>query len=106
MHSGPHRVMFCMLLATVAATLIIYMVERRLGRRKQTDTELLFDLARTRGCSEYDVFAEAAEVWNLPEDRIKEDFKNYMFSGVIPHYVRSFIRTETVERDGSEDSRY
>jgi hypothetical protein len=54
----------------------------------------LSDLAFSNGNSVYEVFKTAGSTWNLPDEKCEEDFKNYLQRGVIPHYVRDYLRRQ------------
>ena len=64
--------------------------ERR--TRPISDEEILAFIAVDRKCSEYDLFFQAAESWQVPSLRIEDDFKRYLTLGILPHYVRDFLR--------------
>jgi hypothetical protein len=95
MHSAPHRTIVIMFLVTVAATVVITVLERLVKRRKREDTDLLITRARSEGKSEYDIFAESAATWGLSEKQVDEDFRRYLHEGIVPHYVRHAMRTHT-----------
>lgn len=97
LQSKMHQVALSMLIIAVIGTIVIYVVEKKLMGRKKTDQEMIFDLARSMDCSEYDIFVKAGEPWNFSEYKIKEDFKRYLSSNELPHYVATYVREH--ERD-------
>ncbi len=92
LHSKTHQVALSMLVIAIIGTIFIYVVEKKLSGRKRLDQEKIFDLARSMDCSEYDIFEKAGETWNFSENKIKEDFKSYLSSNELPHYVASYVR--------------
>jgi transcriptional antiterminator len=62
------------------------------ARKPATTEEYLAWLARLSERSEYDLFFISAEDWNVSEQTIEEDFKNYLRDGFIPYYVADFVR--------------
>lgn len=90
--SIPHQILFSMLVVAVAGTFILYVLEKK--KNKKTDVEKLFDAARQYDCSEFDIFTKTGIKWNIPEKRVKEDFKNYLLYGDIPFYIRDFLRSD------------
>jgi hypothetical protein len=57
-----------------------------------TDDACLERLAKMYGLSEYTVFLEAGKNWNISEKNANSGFKTYLKSGVMPYYVRDFVR--------------
>jgi hypothetical protein len=57
----------------------------------RTQERQLSDLAYSRGCSTYDLFAEAGSYWNFSKGKIESDFKNYLSEGFIPRYVSDLV---------------
>jgi hypothetical protein len=72
--------------------LMDYLSRRYHRNTPLSDHEILSSLARLMECSEYDIFEEAAKLWNFPVKRVAADFKTYLLAGQIPHYVTDFIR--------------
>jgi hypothetical protein len=97
LQSKMHQVALSMLVIAIIATVLICLVEKKLGDRKRLDQERIFDLARSMNCSEYDIFMRAGEVWNFSEHKIEEDFARYLSSNELPHYVATYVREN--ERD-------
>jgi hypothetical protein len=89
--SAPHQILFFMLVTVILYSIIMRILKKRL-RSEKTDSERLFDRARQKDCSEFDIFQLTGAQWNIPEVRIKEDFKRYLSSGTIPYYVRDYLR--------------
>jgi len=61
-------------------------------RTPLTDEEILSYFARSKAISEYDVFALAAPNWSVNPTQVEADFKAYLQEGILPHYVRDFVR--------------
>ena len=59
----------------------------------------LSDLAFSSGNSVYEVFKTAGSIWNLPDEKCEDDFKNYLLRGVVPHYVRDYLRRQLKSDD-------
>ena len=57
-----------------------------------SDEEILTYFARSKAISEYDVFGLAAPNWSVNPAEVEADFKAYLQEGILPHYVRDFIR--------------
>jgi hypothetical protein len=73
-------------------------LDRRYARKKPfTDDEYLWRMARTRGCSEYDIFKISADQWHLSGLQADNDFKTYLRNLQMPHYVRDYIRKNKSE---------
>jgi len=75
-------------------------LDNRWARRTPlTDEEILNHYARSKGISEYDVFGMAAPNWSVNATEVEADFKAYLQEGILPHYVRDFIRKLRKEND-------
>jgi haloalkane dehalogenase len=88
-----------MVLAILAA-LLYFEVMRRLdnywaNRTPLTDEERLWNHARSRGVSEHAIFQRAAANWSLSADHADTDFNAYLKTGILPHYVRDYLRRLT-----------
>lgn len=88
-----------MLLAILVA-LLYFEVMRRLdnywaNRTPLTDQERLWNHARNRGVSEYEIFKRAAANWSLSFDHADADFNAYLKTEILPHYVRDYLRRLT-----------
>lgn len=80
-------------LAALAYFELLRRLDRYWARRAPlTDEEFLSQFARSHEISEFDVFGLAAPGWSINPDRIEEDFNAYLLKGILPHYVRDFIR--------------
>jgi len=86
------RVVFWMLASALLFAVLATLLERWYRKRKKCDAEKLFELSRLLRKSEYDLFFIASRSWNLPEPRVRGDFKRYLLFEEIPFYVRDFIR--------------
>lgn len=88
---GAETIVFLLLAVVyVAGKKYIERNERR--KRPRSDEELLSALAADRGCSEFDLFRLAGAQWRRSESLIDEEFKTYLTDGLLPHYVRDYIR--------------
>lgn len=67
-----------------------------------TDDACLERLAKKYGLSEYAVFLEAGKNWNISEKKANSGFKTYLKSGVMPYYVRDFVRQHKHEVENCE----
>lgn len=90
---------------------VLYVLFKRRINRKHADRvledgEYLAQLALKRKCSEYDLFHECGGEWHLPAVRIEEDFKMYLRTHHLPHYVRDCIRKVRAEQDGPNPPPY
>jgi len=88
---------------TVAAVIYIgirnYLTSRSLKKADRSDEELLSTLAMVRRCSTFDVFASAGAEWNFSEQKIRQDFQQYLKTGEIPRYVSAYARQNVTESD-------
>jgi len=89
-----------MILAILAA-LGYFELMRRIDRHwanrtPLSDEERLWNHARNQGISEHEVFNRAAAGWSLGPQTADVDFKVYLQSGDLPHYVRDYLRKLTV----------
>ena len=83
-------------LAALAYFELLRRLDRRWARRTPlTDEEILGYYAEANGISEYEVFKRAAPNWSINPDEVDDDFRAYLQEGVLPHYVRDFIRKLT-----------
>lgn len=71
--------------------------------KSPTETDALFSLSRKHECSEYDLFVRAAERWNIPMVFVSRDFKRYLATQQIPHYLRDFLRSEFEEEEDHQE---
>jgi hypothetical protein len=82
-------------LAAVVYLYILWRLEKwQLKRWKYTDSDRLAILARSRGCSEYDIFILSARHWSVTEKKVYEDFKDYVTKGDMPYYARDYVRKQ------------
>jgi hypothetical protein len=95
MNAGTEFQWYLMLypLAVVAYFELIKRLDRYwIKRTKLTDEEILTCFARASEISEFEVFKMAAPDWSVPPSKIEEDFTAYLKEGILPHYLRDFIR--------------
>ena len=88
-----------MLLVFLAA-LLYFEVMRRLdrywaNRTPLSNEERLWNHARNQGISEHEVFKRAAATWTLNPEIADADFNAYLKDGLLPHYVRDYLRKLT-----------
>jgi hypothetical protein len=81
----------------ILAALAYFELMRRLdnywaNRTPLSDEERLWNHARNQGISEHEVFKRAADSWSLGPHTADADFKTYLKSGDLPHYVRDYLR--------------
>ena len=81
----------------ILAALLYFEVMRLLDKywaRKTplSDEERLWNHARNQGISEHEVFKRAAATWTLNPQKADADFKTYLKTDVLPHYVRDYLR--------------
>jgi hypothetical protein len=62
------------------------------SRRPMSDEEYIAYLARKQNTSEYGIFIRAAKHWAPGRSRAEEQFKVYLKTGQMPHYVRDYVR--------------
>lgn len=98
--STPHQTMFSMLVITVVVTVVLWILEKRLLKKEKTDEDSIFDMARSLGCSEYDIFIMTGRKWNVSEERIGDDFRKYLLYTEIPFYVRDYLRSLRKKDEG------
>jgi hypothetical protein len=80
-------------LAALAYFELLRRLDRHWSRRTPlTDEEMLGYYAKSNAISEYEVFKRAAPNWSVNSDAVEDDFRAYLKQGVLPHYVRDFIR--------------
>ncbi len=88
------------MLLVILAPLLYFEVMRRLdkywaNRTPLSDEERLWNHARNQGISEHEVFKRAAAGWSRNPEIADADFKAYLKSGILPHYVRDYLRKLT-----------
>ena len=89
--SKPETIAFSLLaIVYVLGRKYIERNERR--RRLISDEEYLASMATGMNCSEYDLFLVAAKKWHVSILQIEDDFRRYLIAGILPHYVRDFVR--------------
>jgi len=97
---GSGALVFC-LLAVVYVLGKKYIEKKEKSNRPKTDEETLTLIAITRKCSEHDIFQLAGIEWQVSGNQVAEDFRQYLTRGLLPHYVRDFIRKN--KPDGGDD---
>jgi hypothetical protein len=98
----PETIAFT-LLAIVYVLGMKYIEANERRSRHIGDEEYLASMAKSMNCSEYDLFLVAAKKWRVSISQIEDDFKRYLIDGILPHYVRDFVRknrsTGNIEKD-------
>lgn len=85
--------------------IVAYVAVKRISEQRMAQTRIISDeerllhLARLNGCSEYALFQKAAVFWTVAAKQVEEDFRSYLIGGVLPHYVRDYIRKNPLDRD-------
>jgi hypothetical protein len=80
-------------LLVIIYNIVLIIINRyETGRESLSDIDLLYNIARNKSCSEYDIFVMAAEVWRFSKYKIENDFREYLRSQHIPYYVKDFVR--------------
>jgi len=89
-------------LLVIIYNIVLIIINRyEAGRKRFSDIDLLFNIARKKSCSEYDIFVMAAEVWRFSKYKIENDFREYLRSQHIPHYVKDFVRKMTFQPEAA-----
>ena len=57
-----------------------------------SNDEYLASLARVRQCSVYDLFRFSGVDWRFSNSKVETDFKAYLKTGHIPHYVVNYVK--------------
>ncbi len=74
--------------------LMRYVAQREHAVAPETDETFLARMALMQGTSEYRLFHQAADTWNISGHRAETDFNVFVTEGRMPHYVRDFVRRE------------
>jgi hypothetical protein len=73
---------------------IVWRIEKYFFSKKQFgEEENLSFLSRLLNTSEYNIFMMSSEKWSIGSAQVEDDFKNYLTTGRMPHYVRDYIRS-------------
>ena len=88
----------------IGITLVYLCIKLYLRKRVDStpvlsDNERLTNLALARNQSVYEIFHCAARTWTIPDQNVKDHFKQFVQSGELPHYVRDFLRRESSRQD-------
>jgi len=57
-----------------------------------SNDEFINSLAIVRKCSVYDLFVFSGMEWRFSNFKIESDFKSYLKTGHIPHYVINYVK--------------
>jgi hypothetical protein len=89
------------LLVIIYNIILIYARRRGAKNKYLSDMDMLYNIAREKSCSEYDIFVMAAEAWRFSKYKIENDFREYLRSQHIPHYVKDFVRKMTFQPEAA-----
>ncbi len=64
-----------------------------------TMDDYLLKITRVTGISAYDTFRMSAEEWQIPDDRMEQDFTIYLATQKTPYYVKDIIRKSRKQID-------
>jgi len=87
------------LLALCYIVLKNYLEGRFLKTYEKSDEFCLSTLAVARKCSVYDIFHAGAEDWGFSEAKVESDFRTYLRTGDIPHYISAYVRKHLRDTD-------
>ena len=89
-----------------AVLIIVSRIEYHHNKKKHplTDEACLELLAKKYGLSEFALFLQAAQNWDISERQARRNFKMYLTNGDIPYYVRDFIRQHKHEVDNIDQT--
>jgi len=98
------KAIFLIIIALCYVILRMYLKKRFIKTRSLSDEEYLTNLTLKRGVSAYKIFHVAGKSWNQSESKIEDNFKYYLKSGDLPHYVRDYVRKNIKSQDCNDDS--
>ena len=106
--SAAYHLFAFLQMAILALGIMLYLkmlrqMARREEHRPMADDEFLARLALHRETSEYRLFHRAAANWNVSGQRVEDDFKAYLLEGVMPHYVRDYVRRKRESEVAARD---
>ena len=81
------------------ALLKVYLEKRLAPLDADSDERRLLDLAFVTGRNVYETFEAAGEPWDFSGKKIDGDFRLYLREGIIPGYVRKYIREHALSGD-------
>jgi hypothetical protein len=64
-----------------------------------SNDEFLTSLAMVRQCSVYELFQSSGVEWRFSNSKIETDFKSYLKTGHIPHYVVNYVKQNIRSED-------
>ena len=64
-----------------------------------SNDEFLASLAIVRHCSVYDLFVCSGGEWRFSNSKIESDFRSYLKTGHIPHYVVNYVKQNIRSED-------
>jgi hypothetical protein len=79
-------------IAILYAVLKVYLEKRLAPLDVGSEDYQLSSVAFETGSSAYELFTRAGETWEIPAEKINDDFKSYLKKGILPHYVRAYLR--------------
>jgi crotonobetainyl-CoA:carnitine CoA-transferase CaiB-like acyl-CoA transferase len=76
-----------------------YLDQRIIKKKPSSDEDWLAGIALQRKCSEFDVFQCAGAQWRIAATQIAKDFKHFLNTAEMPHYVRDYVRKHRPDRN-------
>ena len=61
--------------------------------------DYLLKITRVTGISAHDTFRLSADEWQIPDDRMEQDFTIYLATQKTPYYVKDIIRKSRKQID-------
>jgi hypothetical protein len=80
-----------MIMFLIVFVVAVGILEGKVRARKKHALEKLFELSRTLGCSEYDIFESAGRKWKFSREKVESDFDAYLVNNDLPHYVSQYV---------------
>jgi hypothetical protein len=84
-------IIFVMLVMAYFATLS-FLENQHSKKAYISNDEFLASLAIVRQCSVYDLFIRSGGDWRFSDSKIETDFRAYLDTGHIPHYVVNYVK--------------
>jgi hypothetical protein len=91
-------IIFVMLVMAYFATLS-YLENQHSKKAFISNDEFLASLAIVRHCSVYDLFVCSGGEWRFSNSKIESDFRSYLKTGHIPHYVVNYVKQNIRSED-------
>jgi len=91
-------IIFVMLVMAYFATLS-FLENQHSKKAFISNDEFLASLAIVRHCSVYDLFVCSGGEWRFSNSKIESDFRSYLKTGHIPHYVVNYVKQNIRSED-------